>query len=231
MDILPNEEIETATKLLVKKYKVSKILLNKMLGGDLTKDANYLLKRIANRNSTIYEITKRLVCREGPKLFGGSKAGVRELRTKLLQQLETRELKALYKRHPSQNKRVTSPSYMIRPLAEKTWKPRGPWPLDFVKTLGFPEVFAGVRKTTSVQTIDEVQPLEAPPKLVEFQEYLKDKNMIYTIRKHQHSAESTRNLQFRWHIDDFYNVLYIYFISRAILERCNTLQQKNMIDS
>lgn len=71
---------------------------------------------------------------------------------------------------------------MRKPLSELKWVARGPWPIDFVETLGFPKIFAGIRPIATLPTIDDIPPLGIPPKLVEFQEYLK-KQMLDVLAK------------------------------------------------
>jgi superfamily II DNA or RNA helicase len=183
MDVYPNEaEIQQATDLLVNKYNVSIQLMGKLLGDKKTKETNYLLRKINGKSPDKYDIATRLIRRKGPELFCGSSQSVKELRKKLLSEISDRNVSQLFNRNKPFGSNVTSPSYMRKPLAELKWVPRGPWPIDFVDTLGFSKVFTGVRPTTVLPTIDDVLPLGIPPKLVEFQEYLKSQ-MLGVLKK------------------------------------------------
>ena len=174
MDIFPNEdEINQAADLLVNKYHISAQLLGRLLGTKQTKEANILLKNVGNKSPSKLDVAKRLIRRKGPELFGGSSELVKQLRKKLLSKLPDQEVYQLFERKKPLGSSIISPSYMRKPLAELKWVARGPWPSDFVETLGFPKIFAGVRPTTVQPTIDDVLPLGIPPKLVKFQEYLK----------------------------------------------------------
>lgn len=66
---------------------------------------------------------------------------------------------------------------MIAPLVDKPWRAGGRWPLDFVNSLGFPAIFAGVkgRPSENRPSVVEIQPRIPFPPLVEFQISLKDK--------------------------------------------------------
>jgi len=174
MDIFPNEEESNlAADLLVHKYNISAQLLGRLLGTKQTKESNILLRKIGNKSPTRVGVAKRLVRRTGPGLFSGSSKSVKELRNKLLSELPDEEVYQLFERNKPLGSSITSPSYMRKPLAELKWVARGPWPIDFVETLGFPKIFAGIRPTAVLPTIDDVPPLGIPPNLVEFQEYLK----------------------------------------------------------
>lgn len=174
MDVFPNEEEgNLAAELLVNKYNISAQLLGQLLGTKQTKESNILLRKIGNKSPTRVGVAKRLVRRTGPGLFSGSSKSVKELRKRLLSELPDKEVYQLFERNKPLGSSITSPSYMRKPLAELKWVARGPWPIDFVETLGFPKIFAGIRPTAVLPTIDDVPPLGIPPKLVEFQEYLK----------------------------------------------------------
>ncbi|MCX6010066.1 MAG: DEAD/DEAH box helicase family protein [Chloroflexi bacterium] len=163
------------------KYNVSAQLLGRLLSTKQTKEANSLIRKFGNKSPTRVDVAKRLVRRTGPGLFCGSSKCVKELRSKLLSNLPDKEVIRLFRRYKTQSN-ITSPSYMRKPLSELKWVARGPWPIDFVETLSFPKIFAGIRPTAVLPTIDDVPPLGIPPKLVEFQEYLK-KRMLDVLAK------------------------------------------------
>ncbi len=182
MDVFPNEEeTNQAADLLVNKYNISAQLLGQLLSTKQTKEANSLTRKIGNKSPTRVDVAKRLIRRTGPGLFCGSNKSVKELRSKLLLNLPDEEVIRLFKRYKPQSK-ITSLSHMRKPLSELKWVARSSWPIDFVETLGFPKIFAGVRPTAVLPTIDDIPPLGIPPNLVEFQEYLK-KRMLDVLAR------------------------------------------------
>ena len=183
MDVFPNEEeIEQAADLLVNRYNISAQLLGRILGTNQTRQANALLRNLGSKSPTRLNVAKRLVRRKGSALFTGSKDVVKQLRYNLLSALPDEEVRLLFEKHKPLGSSISSPSYMRKPLAKLKWVPRGPWPRDFVGGLGFAEVFAGVRQTNILPTIDDVLPLGIPPKLVKFQENLKMRMLTVLTR-------------------------------------------------
>jgi len=183
MQVFPNEqEIDQAADLLANKFGVSQQLLSKLLGKSQRDQANVLLQKLGTGRLTKLQVARLLVLRKGPELFCGSTKSVRELRLKLLSNLTDKEIKMLCARHPLTYKNINSPSFMRKPLAEMKWVARGPWPIDFIKTTAFPEIFAGVRQTDAKPTIQDVPPLGKPPQLADFQLSLKER-MLQVLAK------------------------------------------------
>lgn len=182
MDIFPNEEeTNQAADLLVNKYNVSAQLLGQLLSTKQTTEANSLVRKIGSKNPNRVDVAKRLIRRRGPGLFCGSDKCVKQLRNKLLSYLTDEEVIRLFKLHSNQSN-INSSSYMRKPLSELKWVARGPWPIDFVDTLGFPKIFAGIRPTTVPPTVDDVPPRATLPKLVEFQDNLKNRMLAVLAR-------------------------------------------------
>ena len=135
----------------------------------------YLLQKLGTGRLTKLQVARLLVLRKGPELFCGSTKLVRELRFKLLSNLNDKEIVKLCTSHPPTNKRINSPSFMRKPLAEMKWVARGPWPIAFVKALGLPEIFAGVRQTDAKPTVQDIPPFHKLPGLAPFQIPLKER--------------------------------------------------------
>jgi len=174
MHIFPTDkEVEKAAELLVNKYDVSAQLLGRLFGINKRNQANSILQSLGEARLTALDIARLLVQREGPNLFAGNKKMTRKLRLHLLQKLSDKQVRRLYSRHPLSKKKISSPSYMRRPLAEKRWHSGKHWARDFVSALGFPSIFAGVVQAGKVPTIHDVQPHKVPPNLTEFQIDLK----------------------------------------------------------
>lgn len=178
MKIFPSQnEIETAVDLLVNKYKISSQLLGELFGTQLRDQANGLLRRMGEERLDQLRLTKLWIYREGPNIFSGNSSATKKLRRFLLGQLEEENLRYLFERHGQGNTRITSPSYMITPLVDKSWRAGGRWPLDFVKALGFPLIFAGVkgRQSENKPSVEKIPPRAPFPELVDFQITLKNR--------------------------------------------------------
>ncbi len=63
------------------------------------------------------------------------------------------------------------------------WVARGPWPIDFIKALCFPEIFAGVRQTDVKPTIEDVPPKKKTPELADFQLSLKERMLVVLAKE------------------------------------------------
>ena len=176
MHIFPAEaEIKLAADLLVNKYAISAQLLGQLFGTEQRDQANSILKSLGSNHLRALDVARLLVRRTGTELFTGSRDDTRKLRSHLLKQLDNEKVKNLFQRHGPSDMNISSPSRMRKPLAEKKWHAGKHWARDFVAALGFPPIFAGVVQPTKVPTIQDVPPLEIPPKLAEFQEGLKAK--------------------------------------------------------
>lgn len=176
MKISPNEvEIQEAADLLVNRYGISSQLLGQLFGVESRDQANVILKNLGHSTLSRMELAKLLIFRKGSALFSGSSEEVKRLRKHLLSQLDDSDLRILFEKHASTNKSINNSSYMINPLVNKNWHPNGRWSTDFVNSLGFPEIFAGVKQTQTLPTITDVEPLLLIPRLKEFQQRLKEK--------------------------------------------------------
>ncbi|PKM88456.1 MAG: hypothetical protein CVU87_07465 [Firmicutes bacterium HGW-Firmicutes-12] len=176
MKINPNEvEIGVAADLLVNRYNISSHLLGQLFGVDSRNQANSIRKDLGHSTLSRMELAKLLIFRKGSALFSGSSEEVKKLRRYLLSQLDANDLRILFEKHASEDNSINSPSYMITPLVNKKWHPNGRWSSDFVKMLEFPDILAGVKQTKNLPTITDVESLSPIPKLVQFQQNLKDK--------------------------------------------------------
>lgn len=172
--VFPNqEEIELAAEILVNDYQVTAAMLNRLFNAD---QINPILKEFNGQRLAPIDIAKLLIYQRGADLFAGSSEEIRELRCYLLKKLPDKQIVELYSEHcPDRTARITQPSRMIRPLALKRWKSGGAWPRDFVDTLVFPEIFAGIKRRESLPDYQDIAPLTKPPKLVDFQIQLKER--------------------------------------------------------
>jgi len=176
MKISPNpQEIEAAAKLLVNKFNISAQLLGQLFGVDARDQANNILRELGEERLDRFKIAKLLILKKGSALFSGSDDLIKRLRRQLLASLPDKVIEQLFRKHISGNNLIRTTSYMITPLVEKKWHADGNWPRDFVKALGFPQIFAGVKQRSSYETIIDVQPITPVPKLADYQEYLKEK--------------------------------------------------------
>ncbi|MEK7993263.1 MAG: DEAD/DEAH box helicase family protein [Planctomycetota bacterium] len=174
MQIFPtDEEVELAADLLVNKYNVSAQLLGRLFDTEQRDQANSILQSLGGDRLTTVDVARLLVQRKGPELFTGSQDVTRQLRLHLAQQLSDEKVQTLFEQYGPANSNISSPSFMRKPLVEKKWHAGKHWARGFVAALGFPTIFAGVLQPNKVPTIQDVPPLDVPPKLADFQENLK----------------------------------------------------------
>ncbi len=177
MNLFPNnKEIEQAVDLLVNKYNLSTQLLNKLF--NLREHINELLKELDNRILDRAQLARLLVIKKGPMLFSGSTTEIRELRKQLLRNLPKQSIEELFIKHIGNEKNaIKNHGHMIRPLSEKKWHPGKSWAKDFVRTTGFPLIFAGVKEESSANSreVIDVSPRIPVPPLVSYQIEVKNK--------------------------------------------------------
>ncbi|MBU9720274.1 MULTISPECIES: DEAD/DEAH box helicase [Bacillaceae] len=178
MNAFPTEhDIKLAVTLLVDHYKVPEAMIEGIFGAYNYERLNQLLDNLGENQVDIRELTRMLVVEKGAQLFAGSSVEVRKLREHMLRQLPEQELIDLYNRNPATGRVITTPSYMYRPLYEKMWRSGGPWPRDFVRTLGFPIVFSGIslQNTATTEPVIDIEARKSVPPLVDFQLQLKER--------------------------------------------------------
>jgi DNA repair protein RadD len=185
MKIFPTErEIDEACDLLLNKYNISTQLLNRLYNNECREQVDNIFKGFDNRKIEKEDICRLVLYKFGTNLFGGCDNVTKELRRKLLIQLDNKTIKDLFERHNNKNNSIRSVSYMINPLVEKKWHSNGNWPNDFVKALKFPKIFAGVdiRNQEKLQTIEKAHPRSIVPELKDFQNDLKCR-MLKVLKK------------------------------------------------
>ncbi len=163
-------------KLLVDTYKVPSRLIQGLLGQENIKGVNRHYRTFQGGSMSDEQLARMIVMEKGAELFKGSGKSVRQLREHLLRQLPEANLVALYDRNPRSGKKITSPSYMYKALAEKRWTDGRVWPRDFVTTLGFPLVFSGIKvpQASKPSAVMDIEARKTVPPLVDFQEQLKE---------------------------------------------------------
>ncbi|MBD8032917.1 DEAD/DEAH box helicase [Solibacillus merdavium] len=183
-------EIQQAVSLLINQYKIPYKILMDLVGTEHYSQLTSILDTLGENKLTEEELAKILVVQKGSELFMGSSEAVRELRLHLLRRLDVKDLVALYERNPDSKRKITSPGYMATPLSTKKWSPGKRWARDFVTTLKFPLVFAGIEndRTERAAAVTDIEPRKIIPPLVPYQESLKQK-MLEVLNQQQ---EKTR---------------------------------------
>lgn len=175
-DILPSDdEIELAADLLINEYGLSKQALTGLFGREQRDEIDGILSVINGNRLGLYDLAKLVILRRGSELFAGSSEQVRNLRLKLLNCLSDEDICEMFRVFKPNERGISSPSHMRRPLAWSKWSPGGPWPTAFVETLGFPEIFAGIKQRNNLATIEDYEPRRMPPELKPFQVELKNR--------------------------------------------------------
>jgi len=165
------DEISTLTNLLLYKYKISTKFLNILLNE--SNSYAHLTDVIGNDLSKKEKI-QLLINQKESLLFSGKSRRTVEFRIKLLKELPIEIINKLFKNKISNNlnRSVTN---KVRKLAEINWHSGKAWPSTFVRSLGIPKVFAGVKKDKKLPRIEDIDPYIVPPKLTSFQLELKNK--------------------------------------------------------
>lgn len=183
-------EITIAVSLLIDKYKVPTTILMDLVGSDHFDQLTTVLDTLGENRLSHIDIAKILVVQKGSELFTGSSEAVRALRAHLLKQLDDEKIVALYERNPISGKNITKAGYMRNPLAQKKWIPGNRWARDFITTVDFPLVFAGVAndRLEKMPAIADIEPRKIIPPLVSYQQNLKER-MLEVLNREQ---EKTR---------------------------------------
>lgn len=108
-----------------------------------------------------------LIDLKGPDLLSS-----RELRYRLAVNASPDEIDRLHD-YPSQCVGRGGPQSQATAIANRSWHPGKTWPTHFVRTLGFPEIFAGVPGSPTDPDSIDVEPFRPLPDLEDFQADLK----------------------------------------------------------
>lgn len=164
--LIENEDFAKAVSIL---EKISPRLIRKVLEADCGEEFVSIFD--PNRKMNRKELCKLLVEERGTELFANGKDEIIELKEKLLHSISNDLVMALYSRHPESDRRIESVGYMYKPLAEKRWVPGKCYAKDFTKTLGFPEVFAGMEgsKQEDKPAYEEIMPRTPRIELKDYQ--------------------------------------------------------------
>ncbi|UCZ53891.1 DEAD/DEAH box helicase [Bacillus shivajii] len=190
MNSFPSQQdVSRCLELLHDQYEVPDRLIKNLFGKKSFSRLNRLLDSLDREKVNTRELTKMLILEKGAHLFSGSSEAVRDLKIFLLKQLDEKALIELYSRNPSSGKKITSPKYMVTPLAKKRWIMGKSWPRDFIRTLGFPLVFSGISipKTEVAEAVVDVEPRRAVPPLVGFQQILKEQMLSVLSLEGEHT--------------------------------------------
>lgn len=174
--LLNEDEIKKTVDLLLNQYELSTKFLNDLYGRKLKDATSAVLSELNFGDLDRKELCHLIVMREGVNLLSGSSDVKRQLRKKILDKIPDKKIIELYSKYPDNNKTITSPSHMRRPLAEKKWHSGKRWAKDFVYYSGFPEILAGLSfdRETSKKSIEIIEPKKKVPELVEFQIDIKE---------------------------------------------------------
>ena len=169
---LKDSEIKEVVDLLINKYELSTNFLNKLYGIEEKEIAGDILEKFDYMILDKYYLCRLIVLREGINLLSN-----RELRKKILDKLDDETIIKLYEKYPANNSRITTASYMRKPLSEKKWVSGKRWAQDFVKYSGVPEILAGIgaKREEIKRSVQIIEPKRKVPELVDYQIKIKDK--------------------------------------------------------
>lgn len=166
--------------------KISPQLIRKVLEADCGKEFIHMFD--SNHKMSHRELCELLIEERGTELFINGKEKIIELKEKLLRAAPNEMVKELYSKHPELDRRIENVGYMYKPLAEKRWVSGKRYAKDFVKAIGFPEVFAGMKgdRENSKADYEEIMPRIPEIKLKEYQVKMKDK-MLEILKGKSHN--------------------------------------------
>lgn len=175
ISLIDEEDFNKAVCILEK--SVSSQLLRKILIADCGKDFYDSLD--VNHKMQKRELCELLIEERGTELFSNSKSKgeTYELKETLLSSVPDELIMDLYQRYPEKGRKITSVSYMRRPLAEKRWVSGKSYARAYIEAVGFPEIFAGIGgdEKTKKQVYEDIMPKMPERKLKEYQLEMKEK--------------------------------------------------------
>ena len=172
ISLISDKELTEAVSIL---ENISPQLIRKILETDCGKEFMQVFD--SNQKLERKELCKLFVEERGTELFSNGKGEIKELKEKLLRQLPDEKVMELYKKYPETDRKIETVGYMYKPLAEKRWVPGKGYAKDFVKTVGFPEIFAGIegnRESSKPEYVD-IMPRMPEVKLKGYQKRIKEK--------------------------------------------------------
>ena len=228
---LKDSEIKEVVDLLINKYELSTNFLNKLYGIEEKEIAGDILEKFDYMILDKYYLCRLIVLREGINLLSN-----RELRKKILDKLDDETIIKLYEKYPANNSRITTASYMRKPLSEKKWVSGKRWAQDFVKYSGFPEILAGIgaKREEIKRSVQIIEPKRKVPELVDYQIKIKDK-ILNTLNLQEDKTRCMISLPtgggktrvaveafLDWMVSRFENKKYMLWIAQSeeLCEQC-----------
>lgn len=156
--------------------KVSSQLIKRILEADCGKE--FIKIMTSNPKVEKRELCQILVEERGTELFASNGIDeIKELKEKLLRLVPDKKIMELYKKYPEKDRKIETVGYMYKPLAEKRWVPGKKYARDFVATVGFPQIFAGIEanKQSSKADYEDIRPRTPEVKLKDYQVRIKEK--------------------------------------------------------
>lgn len=162
-------EIELTVNLLINKYNLSVRFVNILL-----EDAGCYkqLVNTINKELTLKDKVTLLINQKESILFAGSNERTIELRAKIINSFTPEEIDVLFDKYCKSN--GTSKSHKVRKLSQLRWHSGKSWASNFIRTAGFPKIFAGTIADSKAPVIEDIEPFIVPPPLTDFQSQLKE---------------------------------------------------------
>lgn len=147
INFIEQEDFEKAVDILEKNIPTR--LIRKVLEADC---GSHYIKNIERHHKMAHrELCELLVEERGVDLFvnrAEAKEEIMALKEQLLRRVASEDVvKELYANHPAQDRKLEAVGYMYKPLAGKRWVKGKGYAGDFVRAVGFPEIFAGMENS------------------------------------------------------------------------------------
>lgn len=155
---------------LVNKYGLSTRFINQILAEYQLDDCELLLGSL-DKTSKIMLILNSV----GFNIYSGSAYITKKLRYHIIDKWDLERIN--YHFENRNKEKGNTKGHRVRVLSEQKWSNGKRWANIFVEESGFHHSFAGVTKdeACSKNAIEDIDPLVIPPKLKDFQIYIKDK--------------------------------------------------------
>jgi superfamily II DNA or RNA helicase len=168
-----SEDYRKAVDML--EERISASLIRKLLVKDCGKEFIKVFE--SNDRLTHRELCELLVEERGTELFANGIDEILELKEKMLRFIPKEEVEKLYLKHPQSGSKIETVGYMYKPLSQKKWVSGKRYAKDFVETIGFPKIFAGIESNQIVQkhNYEDIMPRMPEVKLKNYQVKMKNR--------------------------------------------------------
>lgn len=169
------DDVDFNNAVLILKDVASPQLIRAILKADLGR--NFLAAFDADHKMQKRELCELLIQERSTELFSNGTKEICKLKEKLLRSCPDAIIMDLYSKFPVNGRKLENVGHMYSPLAEKKWISGKRYACEFVKAIGFPEVFAGIGgdRKDSKKAWEDIMPKTPQIELKDYQVEMKNK--------------------------------------------------------